>query len=159
MVKMHITGIDALIRSFDRKSEAVNKALEQGVNDAADHIIECIEDRFGEYQTDGSTRNGPWAKLKYKTRLAKKRKGNGVNSNKPLVDYGDMMFSFDKVTSNRTRKFTVTVVSNDPKLKFHIYGAPSAGVPRRDPVRPVLESEREECYNIISDAVEEGLKE
>lgn len=148
MLRTHIVGIDALIREYDRKIEGMEEALDEGCMEAAEHLQESIEDKFGVYQKG-------WKPLKYITRLKKKRKGNGANSNKPLVDYGDMMFSFEIQTSNRTRKHTVAVVSDDERLPYHVYGVPSKNVPKRDPMRPTAKEERETCIEIIINKVKE----
>ena len=148
MLRTYVVGIDALIREFDRKIVGREGALDEGCLEAAEHLQECIEDKFGVYQPG-------WKPLKYETRIKKKRKGNGANSNKPLVDYGDMMFSFYTQISNKTRKHTVAVVSDDPKLPYHVYGVPRKNIPKRDPVRPTTKEERENCYEIIRDKVKE----
>lgn len=147
-IRTHVVGVDALIRKFDRTQEGIEDALNEGCEEAAEHLQECIEDKFGVYQ-DG------WKPLKYTTRLRKKRMGNGHNSNKPLVNFGDMMFSFSIQIRNRTRKHTVAVVSDDERLVNHVYGAPAAGVPKRDPVRPTTKEERDTCLRIIADKVKE----
>ena len=46
-------------------------------------------------------------------------------------------------------------MSDDDKLIHHMYGAPQAGVPKRDPVRPTTKEERETCLKIIIDKVRE----
>lgn len=153
MIKAHLIGFDKVIRTFDRTNADVEEALYEGTEDAATYLRERIEDRFGTYQSTGGRSNGPWAKLKYKTIAQKRKRGHGANATKPLVETGDMMFSFDIQTSNRTRKHTATITSDDDKLIHHIYGAPEAGVPRRDPVRPTFEAERQKCFDIIADAV------
>lgn len=150
MIRAHVSGIDAVIRKFDRRAEGMEEALDEGCTEAAEYLKECVEDKFGVYQKG-------WAPLQYVTRLKKKRKGNGVNSNKPLVDYGDMMFSFYIDTSNRTRKHTVAVKSDDERLVHHVYGAPNAGVPRRDPIRPTVKEERENCTKILINKVKEVM--
>jgi hypothetical protein len=68
-----------------------------------------------------------------------------------------MMFSFYIDTSNRTRKHTVAIKSDDEKIVHHIYGAPGAGVPKRDPVRPTVKEERENCIKILIDKVKEVM--
>jgi hypothetical protein len=146
MIKTRVTGIDAAIRSFDRKRDDVEQALTEGTEEAGDYLIECIEDKFGVYQPG-------WKKLKYETIYRKKRHGAGANATKPLIEFADMMFSFFKITSVKTRKHVVHILSDDPKIIHHIYGAPSAGVPKRDPVRPTVKEENEKCLEIIKDAV------
>lgn len=149
-IRTHIAGIDAVIRNFDRRIDGMEDALDQGCTEAAEYLQECIEDKFGVYQKG-------WKPLEYITRMKKVRKGNGSNANKPLVDFGDMMFSFYIDTSNRTRKHTVAVKSNDEKLIYHMYGVPSANVPKRDPVRPTVKEERENCIKILIDKVKEVM--
>ena len=149
-LRAHISGVDAAVRNFDRRIAGMEEALDEGCTEAAEYLKECIEDKFGVYQAG-------WKPLQYITRLKKKRKGNGANANKPLVDYGDMMFSFDIQTSNRSRKHTVAVVSDDERLVHHVYGAPGASVPKRDPVRPTVKEEREECLRILEETVKEAM--
>jgi hypothetical protein len=149
-MRAYVTGMDKIIRSFDRKIEGMEEALDEGCTEAAEYLMECIEDKFGVYQPG-------WKQLAYVTRLKKKRKGNGANSNKPLVDYGDMMFSFYIDTSNRTRKHTIAVRSDDEKILYHMYGVPSKRIPKRDPVRPTVKEERENCIKIFLDKVKEVM--
>jgi hypothetical protein len=153
MIRAHLSGFDKFIRTFDRTNQDVEDALYEGTEDAANYLRERIEEKFGVYQSTGGTGNGPWAKLKYKTIAQKRKRGHGANATKPLVETGDMMFSFDIQTSNRTRKHTATITSDDEKLLYHIYGAPEAGLPRRDPVRPTFEEERQNCFDIIVESV------
>lgn len=146
MIKVKIKGVDAVVRSYDRKKEGIEDALTEGTEEAADYLIECIEDKFGVYQPG-------WEKLKPETIFKKV-----MNKTKPLVEFGDMMFSFNKRTSVRTRKHVVHITSDDPKLIHHMYGAPGANVPKRDPVRPTVKEENDTCLNIIKDAVRRAFK-
>lgn len=149
-IRVHVSGIDATIRNFNRRIEGMEEALDEGCTEAAEYLKECIEDKFGVYQKG-------WKRLKPETIKKKSLKGNGANAAKPLVDYGDMMFSFDIDTSNRTRRHTVAVTSDDERLIHHIYGAPGAGVPKRDPVRPTVKEERETCIDILVKKVKEVM--
>lgn len=146
MIKVRIKGVDAVVRSYDRKKEGIEEALTEGTEEAADYLIECIEDKFGVYQPG-------WEKLKPETIFKK-----AMNKTKPLVEFGDMMFSFDKRTSAKTRKHVVHVTSDDPKLIHHMYGAPGANVPKRDPVRPTVKEENDTCLDMIKDAVRRAFK-
>lgn len=148
--RAHVSGIDAVIRNFNRRIDGMEKALDEGCIEAAEHLKECIENKFGVYQPG-------WKRLKPETIKKKSLKGNGTNATKPLVDYGDMMFSFDISVSNRTRRHTVAVTSDDDRLVHHIYGAPSAGVPKRDPVRPTTQEERQTCIDILVKKVKEVM--
>lgn len=145
MIKVKVSGVDAVIRSYNRKKAGMEEALTQGTEEAGDYLIECIEEKFGTYQSG-------WAPLKYETIAKERRMGFGSNANKPLVMTADMMFSFYKQISAKTRKHVVWVMSDDPKLKHHMYGAPSAGVPKRDPVRPTLQEENDKCLDKIGRA-------
>lgn len=146
MIRTRISGVDAVVRSFDRTRDDIEQALTDGTEEAGDYIIECIEDKFGVYQPG-------WAKLKYETIYRKKRRGAGANATKPLIEFGDMMFSFFKRTSAKTRKHVVHIYSSDPKLLHHMYGAPAKNVPKRDPVRPTIKEENDRCLEIIKNAV------
>lgn len=146
MIKVRIKGVDAVVRSYDRKKEGIEEALTEGTEEAADYLIECIEDKFGVYQPG-------WEKLKPETIFKKV-----MNKTKPLVEFGDMMFSFNKKTSVKTRKHVVHITSDDPKLIHHMYGAPGANVPKRDPVRPTVKEENDTCLNMIKDAVRRAFK-
>ena len=150
MIRVRISGVDAVVRSYDRKKEDIEQALTDGTEEAGDYLIECIEDKFGVYQPG-------WAQLKYETIVRKRRRGAGANANKPLIEFADMMFSFFKRTSARTRKHVVHILSDDPKILHHIYGAPARNVPKRDPVRPTIREENEKCLDIIKDAVRRVL--
>lgn len=150
-IRIHVNGLDALIRQFDRLQDGVEEALDDGCEEAAEYLQECIEDKFGTYQPR-------WKKLKYET-IAKERKmGFGTNASKPLVMSGDAMFSFYREISNRTRKHTVTIKTDDEKIAYHVYGVPSANVPKRDPIRPTVKEEREKCLDIIKSHVKKVLK-
>lgn len=146
MIRTRLSGVDAVVRSFDRTRDDIEQALADGTEEAGDYLIECIENKFGVYQPG-------WEKLKYETIYRKRRRGAGANATKPLIEFGDMMFSFFKKTSARTRKHVVHIFSDDPKIIHHMYGAPSAGVPKRDPVRPTIKEENDRCLEIIKNAV------
>ena len=139
MITTKISGVDPLLRNFNRKKKGIEDALTQGTSDAADHLIDCITEKFGRYQPG-------WAKLKPDT---VRKKGH----DEPLIETSDMMFSFYKQISAKTRKHVVWVKSDDPKLPHHMYGAPGANVPKRDPVRPTTKEENDACLEIIAEAV------
>lgn len=146
MITVKVKGLDAVVRSYDRKKEGIEDALTEGTKEAADYLIECIQYKFGVYQPG-------WEKLKPETIFKK-----FMNKTKPLMEYTNMMHSFDKKVSARTRKHVVHITSDDPKLIHHIYGAPSANVPKRDPVRPTVKEENNTCLEIIKDVVRRTLK-
>lgn len=141
MIKVHVNGVDAVVRELRELGGNIEEALDEACEESANHLMDAIIDKFGHYQKG-------WKPLKPDTI---RRKGK----DEPLVDYGDMMFSFEIKTSNDTRKHTATVFSEDTRLKHHVYGAPDANVPRRDPVRPTSKEEKEECIEIIRRKVRE----
>lgn len=146
MIEVKVTGVDKTIRSFDRKQKSIENALTEGTEEAGEYLIECIQDKFGHYQPG-------WARLKIDTIKRKLRRGAGANADKPLIEFGDMMFSFYTKLSARTRKHMVHILSDDPKLPYHMYGVPSKNLPKRDPVRPTVKEENDKCLEIIKDAV------
>ena len=150
MISVRIKGVDAVVREYDRKIEGMEDALTKGTEETGEKLIECNEDKFGHYQPG-------WAKLKYETIVRKRRRGAGANATKPLIEFGDMMFSFFKRLSVRTRKHVVHILSDDPKILHHIYGAPGSNVPKRDPVRPTVKEENDKCLDIIKDTVKREM--
>ena len=150
MIKVRVTGVDRTVRMYDRTKEKIEEALTTGTEEAGNFLIEEIEDKFGKYQSG-------WQHLKLETIKRKIRRGAGANADKPLIEFGDMMFSFERVTSAKTRKHVVHIVSNDPKLVHHMYGAPARNVPKRDPVRPTMKENNDKALEIIKNAVERVL--
>lgn len=142
MIKVHVSGVDRVVRELRELGGNIEDALDDACEEAAEYLRDSISDKFGFYQ-DG------WDQLKPDTI---NHKGG---ADEPLIESGDMMFSFEIQTSNATRKHTATVYSEDEKLIHHVYGAPRAGVPMRDPVRPTTKEEKDECINIIRDKVKE----
>lgn len=139
MVKTKVSGVDALIRDFDRKKSDIEDAITQGTDDAAEYLMEKIADKFGRYQPG-------WAPLKPDT-IRKK------GFDEPLIETTDMMFSFYKQIAARTRKHVVWILSDDPKLPWHMSGIPKINLPKRDPVRPTAKEENDKCLEIIAEAV------
>lgn len=146
MVTVKVTGVDAVVRSFDRKKRGMEEALDDATEEAGDYLIEKIQDKFGHYQSG-------WKQLKYETVVRERKMGFGVNATKPLVMSADMMFAFDKILSRKTRKHVVWITNDDPKLPWHMNGVPSKNIPKRDPVRPTMKEENENAIKIIIDAV------
>ena len=144
MISVHISGVDKAVRQMRALNDNVEDALDEGCTEAAETLRDAIAEKFGRYQPG-------WKHLKPDTI---RKKGN----DEPLIDTSDMMFSFEIKTSNRTRKHTATVYSDDEKLPYHVYGAPGANIPRRDPVRPTTREERENCIQIIINKVKEAIR-
>ena len=151
MITVKIKGVDATVRSFNRKKDGIEDALTEGTEEAADYLIEKIEDKFGHYQSR-------WAQLKDDTIRKEQAMGYGSNASKPLVMSADMMFSFDKILSRKTRKHVVWITNDDPKLPWHMNGVPSKNIPKRDPVRPTMREENEHALDIIKNAVRRVIR-
>ena len=111
-MRVHVSGIDELLRTFDRTQERIEKALDDGCLESAEYLQEKIEDKFGTYQPG-------WERLKYPTIVKERKMGFGGNATKPLVMSSDMMFSFSVDVRNKTRKHTVAVTSDDEKILWH----------------------------------------
>lgn len=151
MVTVKVTGVDAVVRSFDRKKEGVEDALDRGTEEAADYLIEKIQDKFGHYQ-DG------WQQLKYETIVKERKAGYGANASKPLVMSADMMFAFDKILSRKTRKHVVWITNDDEKMPWHMNGVSSRNIPKRDPIKPTMKEENENAIKIIIEAVKDVFR-
>lgn len=139
MISVHVKGVDKVVRELRELGGNIEEALDEACEEAAEHLSECIGEKFGVLQPG-------WAPLAEAT---VNKKGN----DEPLIETSDMMFSFEVQTKNATRRHTATVFSDDPKLKYHVYGA--EGTPMRDPVRPTTKEEREACIEIIRGKVKE----
>lgn len=50
-IRAYVTGMDAVIRGFDRRIDGMDEALDEGCTEAAEYLQECIENKFGHYQT------------------------------------------------------------------------------------------------------------
>lgn len=150
MLSVRVYGLSSVIRKMDNIDSLTEKALRDACRDAGEYLQDCIMDQFGTYQSG-------WDRLKYETIAKERKKGYGANASKPLVMSGDMMMSFKNTVAKTGKTYTAIVRSDDKKLKFHVYGAPRAGVPQRDPVRPVAKEEAEECIDIFNKAIKEAL--
>lgn len=153
-VKVRIRGVDQYIRTLARTNDATRRAANVGVIKAAEHLLQKVREKFGVYQSTGGTGGGSWAKLKYETIARKLRKGYG---NKPLIETGAMRDSFSVVRGGKGT-IAASVGSSDPKLIHHIYGAPRAGVPQRDPIRVTATEQMGACHDIIEREITKELK-
>lgn len=147
-ITVKVQGMDAFIREFNRKIDGMDDALTEGTEDAADYLIEKMQDKFGVYQPG-------WAKLKYETVVRERKWGFGANASRPLVMSGDMMFAFDKSTHRVSRKHVVWITNDDPKMPWHMYGVPKFNIPARDPIRPTMKEEHDKVFDIIREKVNE----
>lgn len=154
--KVRIRGIDAYIRDLAKIDTESYNAARRGTVLAAEHLLEKVKAKIGVYQSTGGPPGGygRWPKLKYETRLKKLRK-YGVGD-KPLLMTGNLRDSFTVVEGGRGR-LSASVGSDSDYLIHHVYGAPGAKVPMRDPIRVTAVEERDTCHKIIEDEVMEVI--
>ena len=50
MVTVKVTGIDAVVRSFDIKKRGIEEALDDATEEAVNYLIEKNQDKFEHYQ-------------------------------------------------------------------------------------------------------------
>lgn len=154
--KVRIRGIDAYIRDLAKTDTESYNAARRGTVLAAEHLLEKVKAKIGTYQSTGGPPGGygRWPKLKYDT-IKKKLRKYGVG-NKPLLMSGDLRDSFTVVEGGRGR-LSASVGSDSDYLIHHVYGAPGAKVPMRDPIRVTAVEERDTCHQIIEDEVMEVI--
>jgi hypothetical protein len=153
-VKVRIKGIDRTLRELANTNDDTLDAARSGVHKAAEYLMEVIKEKFGVYQDTGGNGGGAWARLKFETIQRKMRK-YGVGD-KPLIASGEMRDSF-YIKEGGEGTIAASVASRDPKLIHHIYGAPRAGVPRRDPMLVTAVEEHDMCHDIVEDEINDVL--
>lgn len=151
-IKVRIRGIDRYIRDLAKTSDETYNAARKGINKAAEHLLKKVVAKIGIYQSTGGPPGGygRWQKLKYET-IARKLRKYDVGD-KPLLASGDLRDSFSIVKGGKGR-LSASVGSDSPYLIHHVYGAPRAGVPMRDPIRVTAIEEMETCHEIIEDEI------
>lgn len=154
MMKIRIHGIDSTIRDLAKTNDDTFDSARRGVKLSAEHLMEKIISKFGVYQKTGGDNNGPWKKLAYETIKRKLRKGQ---PNKPLIATGNTMDSFSIKMGGKGR-LSATVISSSETLIHHVYGAPNAGVPKRDPMLITADEERNVVHDIIIDEIWKEIK-
>lgn len=145
-VKVTLSGVDALIRQYDKKIDDINEAMEAGCDDVGYYLVEKIKSKFPT-MTPGHKPDTP----------PREARRGGAHPNAMLVENGDMKDSITYRTSNRTRSHAVNIISNSIKLLWHMYGVPSRRVPKRDPVRPTVKAEKQKCLETIKEYIEDVL--
>lgn len=136
-------GHDGVADLLLRISNKTPKSIADGLNDAAEFIMEDIIKRFGEYQSTGGNGNGAWKKLSSYTN-ERKMKLYGF-TDKPLIATGAASRSFSRVNATKNN-LSAEVKSSSEYLKYHVYGD---GVPKRDPVFASATDNMQEIYDII----------
>lgn len=176
-IKVRLKGIDTTIRDLASTSDKMNSNVKIGINDAAKFLMRQIKAKFGIYQPTGGEGGGPWKKLSWATQF-RKMKTYGFKD-KPLIASGDMKDSF-YIKKGASGTLSASVASTDPKLVFHIYGTRSrrssvptyskkargygsdvssghGGIPPRDPMLVTAEECKDECTDIIKQAVYDAI--
>lgn len=151
-LKFRVRGIDTYIRTLAKTNDQTFKAARSGAMEAAEYLLDVILEKIGVYQQTGGDPDGKgrWKKLKYETRRKKLRK-YGVGD-KPLLASGALKESFKVIPGGKGR-LAASVGSDSPYLVYHVYGAPGAKVPMRDPIRITAIEEMDMCHQIIEDAI------
>lgn len=152
-IKVRVRGVDKYIRDLVRTKETLRESARRGCLEAAKFLMESIQYKFGKYQQTGGTGGGAWAKLKPDTVFKKARKYGSSVANKPLIGTGSMRDSFYVKGATTSKGIAASVASNDPKLPYHVYGAPRAGLPPRDTMLVTAIEVQDICHDIIEDEV------
>lgn len=157
MINVRVRGVDAYIRSLVKANDFIFDEAREGIEDAAEYLKEKIEDKFGTYQQTGGDPNGygRWKKLAEDTRWKKARKYGFAD--KPLVATGAAQNSWSIKKGGKGR-LSASVSSSSDYLIHHIYGAPGANVPMRDPARITAKEELEACNKIIEKKILNGIR-
>lgn len=142
MFKVRIRGIDTYIRDLAKLSDKTFFAAEDGILKAAQHLLEKVKNKIGVYQPTGGDPGGygRWKKLKFETI---KKTGS-----RPLIYTGALKDSFSIIKGGKGR-LSASVGSDSDYLIHHVYGAPGANVPMRDPIRITAKEEMEKCHDMI----------
>ena len=152
MLKFRVRGVDRYIRDLAKMSDDTHRAARSGVEKAVEYLLEKVVSKIGVYQPTGGAMggHGRWAKLKWETIQRKLRRYNV--GDKPLLASGKLKGSF-KVIKGGKGRLSASVGSDSEYLIHHVYGAPGAGVPMRDPIRVTAKEELEACHKIIEDEI------
>ena len=156
MFKVRIRGIDTYIRDLAKLDDQTFYATEDGIEKAAQHLLQKVVAKIGVYQSTGGKPNGHgrWPKLKHET-VKKKMFKYGIGD-KPLLASGKLRDSF-KIIKGGKGRLSASVGSDSDYLIHHVYGAPGAHVPMRDPIRITAMEEMETCHKIIEDEVMKSI--
>lgn len=147
-VKVRVKGIDSMIRDLAKADVEHKNAVERGIMAAANYLAEKVKERFGNYQSTGGDGGGGWARLTWETNKYKLRKWGFTN--RPLIGSGDMRDSINVIQGGKGR-LSASVGSDDPKMAYHVFGAPRANLPPRDPLIVAATEEADNCRQKIID--------
>lgn len=150
--KVRVRGVNTYVRAMSRVSDRLHDSAREGIDEAADYLLEQVVNKIGVYQPIGGDPGGRgrWRKLKYETVVKKLRKYNV--GDKPLLASGDLKHSFKVIPGGKGR-LASSVGSDSEYLIHHVYGARGANVPMRDPILVTANEERDACYDMIEKAI------
>lgn len=157
MFKVRIRGVNQTVRQLVRDNEAIYEGAREGCNEAARYLLGIIKAKFGKYNPTGGPPggHGGWPKLKPDTIWKKVRK---YGSNKgPLIASGKTVGSLTVVEGGKGR-LAASVGADSSYLIHHVYGAPGANVPMRDPMRVTALEEKDKCTEIIMKHIDDALR-
>ncbi len=156
MISVRIRGIDTTIRKLVNTHDGIYDNTRDAINTAAAMLLERIKAKFGVYQSTGGDPGGygSWQKLKYNTIKMKLQHGY---PNKPLIMTGNTMNSFS-IKEGGEGRLSASVSSSSKVLIHHIYGAPKAHVPMRDPARITAMECKQECHDMIEKAILDAIR-
>lgn len=157
MLKTRVRGVDTYIRDLAKLEYKTYDAAREGVIKAAEYLLKKVVAKIGVYQETGGPPkgHGRWKKLKWDTIQRKVRK-YGKGGDRPLLASDALKDSFSVVEGGKGR-LSASVGSDSEYLVHHVYGAPRANVPMRDPVRVTAVEEMDACHKIIEDKVMEEI--
>lgn len=157
MFSVRIRGVNNVVRQLVKDNEALYDGAREGCNDAAKHLLEVIRGKFGKYNSTGGPPggHGSWPKLKFETRMRKVRRYGSDKG--PLIASGKTVGSL-KVKEGGKGRLAASVSAESDYLIHHVYGAPGANVPMRDPMRVTALEEKDECTKIILEHIDEALR-
>lgn len=152
-LKVRVRGVDTYVRDLAKIDHKTYNAAREGTIKAAKHLLEKVVAKIGVYQETGGPPkgHGRWKKLKYET-VQRKVRRYGKGGDRPLLASGDLKESF-KVVEGGKGRLSASVGSDSEYLIHHVYGAPRAGIPMRDPIRITATEEMEACHKIIEDEI------
>ena len=151
-IRFRVRGVDKYVRDLSKTSDEAFMHARTGVEKAAEYLLEKVISKIGVYQPTGGDPKGygRWKKLKYETVVRKLRRYNV--GDKPLLASGALKDSFSVIKGGKGR-LSASVGSDSEYLVHHVYGAPGANVPMRDPIRITAIEELDECHKIIADEI------
>lgn len=148
-MKVDVSGLNEIIKELDTMDKSIKVGTRRGLVKSSIYLRDKIKERFGTYQASGGDGGGPWKRLLYATVVRKRKKGYGTSANSPLVKTGKLRESI-KNRINRAGT-EASIYSNDTRLKYHVYGAPRMGVPKRDPMKITTKEEQENVIEIFKE--------